>query len=239
AFMQAKGMGGISYLKFDGKTFGFAFAIQDPTAFATLLREILDWRLAQYLSRGQLTDIVCSVSRNSSGNPILFFPSTGGGLPKGPLDVLVDGRPMQAVIAKIAVNIVRAPGGSTNELPDIIRGWFGEEAGTPGRGDRVRFHKEADTIVMEPFGPGLKSGSGPKLWERYVREKIPPEFGLAFNQATWNVGFVVSQPHVFLLVTLAKDDMNFDPDTPIILFLTRSSAGKPRIAPARNQNMGR
>jgi uncharacterized protein DUF3427 len=141
---------------------------------------------------------------------MLFLPSSGGGLPKGPVDVLVDERPMQALIAKIAVNVVRAPGASKNELPDILRGWFGEEAGLPGRGDRVRFRNHADTIVMEPFGPDLKSGSGPKLWERYLREKIPPEFGLAFNQATWNVGFVVSQPHVFLLVTLAKDDMNPD-----------------------------
>jgi hypothetical protein len=210
AFMQAKGMGGVSYFKFDGQTFGFTFAIEDPTVFATLLREILDWRLAQYLSRGQLTDVVCSVSRNSSGNPILFLPSSGGGLPKGPLDVLVDGRPMQAVIAKIAVNVVRAPGSSTNELPEMLRGWFGKEAGAPGRGDRVRFHQDADTIVMEPFGPNFRSGSSPKLWERYLREKIPTEFGLAFNQATWNVGFVVSRPQVFLLVTLAKEDMNPD-----------------------------
>jgi hypothetical protein len=210
AFIQAKGMSGVSYFKFDGQTFGFAFEIQDSTAFATLLREILDWRLAQYLSRGQFTDVVCSVSRNSSGNPILFLPSSGDGLPKGSLDILVDGRPMQAVIAKIAVNVVHAPGSSTNELPLILRGWFGKEAGTPGRGDRVRFHKAADTIVMEPFGPSLRSDSGPKVWERYPREKIPPEFGLSFSQATWNVGFVVNGPHIFLLVTLAKDDMNPD-----------------------------
>jgi superfamily II DNA or RNA helicase len=83
AFIQAKGMGGVSYFKFDGQTFGFVFEVEDPTAFATLLREILDWRLAQYLSRGRFTDIVCSVSRNSSGNPILFLPSSGDGLPKG------------------------------------------------------------------------------------------------------------------------------------------------------------
>jgi hypothetical protein len=199
AFIQAKGMGGVSYFKFDGQNFGFAFEIQDPTAFATLLREILDWRLAQYLSRGQFTDVVCSVSRNSSGNPILFLPSNGGGLPKGPLDVLVDDRPMQTVVAKIAVNVVRALGSSTNELPDILRGWFGKETGTPGRGDRVRFHKEADAIVMAPFGPSARSGSGPKPWDRYTREKIPPEFGLSFSQATWNVGFVVNGPHIFFL----------------------------------------
>jgi len=209
AFIQAKGMGGVSYFEFDGQTFGFAFEIQDLTSFAMLIREILDWRLAQYLSRGQVADVVCSVSRNSSGNPILFLPSTSGGsLPKGPLDILVDGRPMEAVIAKIAVNVVRRPGDSKNELPDILRGWFGKEAGTPGRGDRVRFRREVDTIVMEPFGPSLKSGSGPKLWERYSREKIPQEFGLLFSQATWNVGFVVGHHHLFLLVTLAKEDMN-------------------------------
>jgi hypothetical protein len=171
AFMQAKGMGGVPYFKFDGRTFGFAFAVPDPTAFATLLREILDWRLAQYLSRGQLTDVVCSVSRNSGGNPILFLPSSGGGLPKGTLDVVVDGQPMQAVIAKIAVNVIHGPDGSINELPNILRGWFGEQAGTPGRADRVRFHKEADTIVMEPFGLDLKSRSGPKLWERIFAKK--------------------------------------------------------------------
>src|SRR6186997_2233499 len=157
----------------------------------------MTWRKRFYRARG----IFSLVS-------ILFLPSSGGGLPKGTLDVVVDGQPMQAVIAKIAVNVIHGPDGSINELPNILRGWFGEQAGTPGRADRVRFHKEADTIVMEPFGLDLKSRSGPKLWERYLREKIPPEFGLAFNQATWNVGFVVSQPHVFLLVTLAKDDMN-------------------------------
>src|SRR5204862_8168596 len=105
--------------------------------------EILDWRLAQYLSRGQVSDVICSVARNPSGNAMLFLPSgsAGGSLPKGPLDVLVEGRPMEAVVAKIAVNVVRAPGHSENELPNILRTWFGNQAGFPGRGDRVRFHR--------------------------------------------------------------------------------------------------
>lgn len=210
AFVQARGMGGVSYFKFDGETFVFAFEIRDLTAFGTLTREILDWRLAQYLSRGQVNDVICSVSRNAGGNPILFLPSTntGGSLPKGTVDILVDGRPMEAVVAKIAINVVRAAGGSKNELPDILRTWFGNEAGFPGRADRVRFHTQENTIVMEPFGPNVRSNSGPKLWERYPREKIPLAFGLMFSQATWNVGFVVSQYHIFLLVTLTKGDMN-------------------------------
>jgi superfamily II DNA or RNA helicase len=155
AFMQARGMGGVSYFTFDGRTFAFAFQIADPTSFGALIREILDWRLAQYLSRGTVADVICSVSRNASGNPILFLPSgnAGGTLPKGSMDVLVEGRPMEAVVAKIAVNVVRAPGGSENELPNILRTWFGDLAGSPDRGDRVRFRRRGSTIVMEPFGP--------------------------------------------------------------------------------------
>lgn len=96
---------------------------------------------------------------------MLFLPSrnSASGLPKGTLDILVDGRPMKAVIVKIAVNVVHAPDNSTNELPAVLRGWFGNEVGMPGRGERVRFHKEGDTIVMEPFGPSLKSGPGAKV----------------------------------------------------------------------------
>ena len=200
------------YLKFDGETFAFAFEISERASVGTLLREILDWRLAQYLSRSQVDAVICRVSRNTSGHPILFLPSNknGGSLPEGPLEIEVDGRGMEAIVAKIAVNVVRAPGTLANELPAILRNWFGDDAGLPGRSDRVRFRRSENTIVMEPFGVNGKSTSGLKLWERYLREAIPPAVGLTFNPATWNVGFVVSPPHIFLLVTLTKDDMNPD-----------------------------
>jgi hypothetical protein len=115
---------------------------------------------------------------------------------------------MEAVVAKIAVNVVHGLDTTNNELPKILRSWFGEEAGVPGRSDRVRFRKSGDKIVMEPFGVNEASSAAARLWERYPREAIPQIFGLQFNPAIWNVGFVVSHPHIFLLVTLAKDDMN-------------------------------
>ena len=212
AFVGARGMDQVPYFKFDGSTFAFAFDIPDPGAFGALLREVLDWRLAQYLSRGQFaSDVVCRVSRNTSGNPILFLPSNNAStLPEGPLDIEVDGRPMEAIIAKIAVNVVRAQSGSGNDLPSILHRWFGDDAGLPGRSDRVRFRKGDSTIVMEPVGANARAESGPKLWERYSREAIPQAYGLQFSQAIWNVGFVVSPPHIFLLVTLTKEDMNPD-----------------------------
>ncbi len=210
AFVSARGMGGVSYFKFDGQVFGFDFDIPNQVAFSALLQEILEWRLAQYLSRGHVADVICRVSRNSGGQPILFLPSTGGGLPKGVLEIEVNGRPMEATIAKIAVNVVRSLDTEGNELPGILRGWFGNEVGLSDRSDRVRFRRSGNGIVMEPFGRGEMSSSPTTLWGRYPREAIPPAFGLEFNPAIWNVGFVVSRPHIFLLVTLAKDDMNPD-----------------------------
>lgn len=61
---------------------------------------------------------------------------------------------------------------------------------------------------MEPIGRLIARASGPKPWERYLREVIPPTFGLMFSKAIWNVGFVVREPHIFLLVSLEKAGAN-------------------------------
>src|SRR5262249_48527537 len=63
---------------------------------------------------------------------------------------------------------------------------------------------------MEPVGVNTRPTSGLMLWARYLREAIPPAFGLTFSQAIWNAGFVVSLPNILLLVTLSKDDMLSD-----------------------------
>jgi hypothetical protein len=48
----------------------------------------------------------------------------------------------------------------------------------------------------------------PELWREYMREEIPPLFGLQFNPGAWHAGFVVQGNNVFLLVTLNKRDMS-------------------------------
>lgn len=48
--------------------------------------------------------------------------------------------------------------------------------------------------------------AGPELWREYMREQIPPLYGLKFSTGSWNQGFAVFGRHVFLLVTLKKDD---------------------------------
>ncbi|MET4315941.1 DEAD/DEAH box helicase family protein [Bradyrhizobium sp. RT4b] len=152
AFTGAQGMGRVPYFTFDRGTFAFALEIADRSAFGSLLREVLDWRLAQYLSRAHVTDVVCRVARDTTGNPILFLPSDAQRrrLPEGPLDVEVDGRAMQVLVTKIAVNVLRESGATTNELASILRRWFGEDAGLPSRSDRVRFRK-GPPFILEPL----------------------------------------------------------------------------------------
>jgi len=213
AFVKGEGMGGASYFAFDGREFSFAFDIKNPASFGGLLREILDWRLGQYLARSDSDwsrDLICRVALNASHNPILFLPTTPGGpkLPQGVLPIEVEGRPMEAVVAKIAINIVRRPSETSNQLPDIIRGWFGNAAGQPGRADRVRLRKTRNGMIMEPIGSRVGQVRGPDLWDRYLREAIPPAFGLTFSRAIWNVGFVVNGSNMFLLVSLEKTGAN-------------------------------
>jgi Domain of unknown function (DUF3427) len=43
-------------------------------------------------------------------------------------------------------------------------------------------------------------------WQSYSREQIPPLFGMEYSQAIWNVGHVRRSGHIFLLVTLDKQD---------------------------------
>ncbi len=48
------------------------------------------------------------------------------------------------------------------------------------------------------------------LWREYMREDIPPLFGLTFNTGAWQQGFVVQGKDVFLLVTLKKHNLQED-----------------------------
>ena len=101
----------------------------------------------------QLADrIVCNVSHNFKGNPMLFLPdrSTHPGIPRGLVDVIADGMECQANFVEVAVNVVREAGRGKNILPDLLRSWFGEDAGQPGRGEQVVFDRDGQRYRMTP-----------------------------------------------------------------------------------------
>jgi superfamily II DNA or RNA helicase/diadenosine tetraphosphate (Ap4A) HIT family hydrolase len=160
AWIQGRGTGGVRYFTFDGQSFSSRLNDTDYNrqALAFLTTEICEWRLAQYLARAhdeshQAPLFRCRVS-HSSGRPILFLPdrTTIPGIPKGWTDVLVNGVRYSANFVKIAINVMRLPSETRNQLPEILRRWFGDNAGSPGSNDYVLFRLENDVYWMEPVG---------------------------------------------------------------------------------------
>jgi hypothetical protein len=62
---------------------------------------------------------------------------------------------------------------------------------------------------MQPVGSAAATPVVER-WRHYLREDIPPLFGLAFSTGSWNQGFVVAERNVFLLVTLEKGGLHRD-----------------------------
>ena len=102
----------------------------------------------------QSDPVICSVSSNGR-NPILFLPTSPAGkaLPRGDLPIVANGTPMTARVAKIAINWAGKPGDKANALPAVLRGWFGEDAGKPGRRERVSLRQAGAFWVLEPVSP--------------------------------------------------------------------------------------
>jgi hypothetical protein len=106
---------------------------------------------------------------------------------------------------KVAVNVIRRPGAEQNELPAIMRRWFGPDAGAPGTSFFVSFKRTGDRLTLTPVNPA-EGHARLELWRSYSRKQIPPLYGERFSAARWNTGFVTLPKHTVLLITLEKED---------------------------------
>jgi hypothetical protein len=122
-------------------------------------------------------------------------------LPEAKTQLDIDAQTYEADFVKVALNVVRLPPDPLNRLPQLLRTWFGPDAGRPGTRHEVRIEEKDGRWTLTPVGAQQNK---PQLWHRYSREQIPALFGLRFSTAIWNTGFVVQKNHVFLLVTLDK-----------------------------------
>jgi hypothetical protein len=95
----------------------------------------------------------------SRGKPFLKLPTVDEepGRPDGPVLVrLPDGREWEFRFVKIACNVA-GPRGSTvgdtlpNDLPKLLREWFGPDAGLPGTSFEVEFHRVGDAWHIAPL----------------------------------------------------------------------------------------
>jgi superfamily II DNA or RNA helicase len=212
AWVGGAGTHGTAYFTYDDRRFESRFEIlpEQRRAFQTLVRELVEWRLAEYLARAadELeagTRIICTVSQ-SGGRPILSLPDRRTHLfvPTGTTPLVIEGEPHEGDFAKAAVNVIRKTGRDHNELPAIMRRWFGPDAGLPGTSFSVLFEQKEDSWNLAPVRGSQAVTDGPELWRQYPRERIPGLFGLTFNASVWNQGFVFKGDQIFLLVTLDK-----------------------------------
>jgi superfamily II DNA or RNA helicase len=119
-------------------------------AVEELVAEIVDWRLVRYLDDLQARQrdgadrgggpIVAQlkVAQNTSGRPILFLRrEQNPPLPEGEVELMVDGQPHTARFVKVACNVLTRPGSDVNVLGEVLRRWFGDDAGATGTHHKV------------------------------------------------------------------------------------------------------
>ena len=212
AWTGGKGTEEVRYFAYENGRFRLALNIppEQRDTFQELVREIVDWRLAEYLARNvgeTQSRFVCKVS-HANKRPILFLPDRAQNpdLPSGWTDVTIDGEKYEADFVKVALNVVRRKGSDINELPAILRGWFGPNAGLPGTDFRVALDRIADTYVLSPVLRGDQPARL-EIGRSYSREQIPTLFGLTFKPSIWNQGFVPEKKRMVLLVTLEKESL--------------------------------
>jgi superfamily II DNA or RNA helicase/diadenosine tetraphosphate (Ap4A) HIT family hydrolase len=126
---------GAPYFVLDGDQLrtGPALTTDAREALVDLVAEIVQWRLAEYLSR-LTAGCRFKVLRSGSGKPILKIDRRQHELPTGWVDVDIDGQRYEANFVKEYVNVVRKKDepDSPNALPTIMHEWFGPDAGKGG-----------------------------------------------------------------------------------------------------------
>ena len=213
AWVEGRGTGGAAFFDYRDGVFSSTIDVsaEDREGLQELVRELVEWRLAEYLQRapdaGQADErIVCKVS-HAGGRPIIFLDRNRySHTPEGWTDVTIEGESYRANFVKVAVNVIQRADSKENELPALIRGWFGPDAGLPGTNFLVAFERSSARYSMTPVN-AVKQHDHLELWRSYSREQIPPLFGEQFNRARWQTGFVTLPNHILLLVTLNKTDM--------------------------------
>ncbi|MEO6326299.1 MAG: DEAD/DEAH box helicase family protein [Thermoanaerobaculia bacterium] len=131
----------------------------DVATFSRMTREVVDYRLAQYRRRD--TAVVGAFTSKVTWNqrdPILKLPSRTSlpGLPTGDVDVRIpDGSSWRFRFAKEFCNVAWVAGRDRNELPDLLRSWFGPSAGRPGSSFVVRFSPSPDGLWVEPVNANI------------------------------------------------------------------------------------
>jgi superfamily II DNA or RNA helicase/HKD family nuclease/diadenosine tetraphosphate (Ap4A) HIT family hydrolase len=211
AWTGGRGTGGRSYFAYRDGAFESTFDVLADQAdtFSELVRELAEFRLAEYLARPRVGAaeggrFQCRVS-HASGKPIIRLPDRERveGIPEDWVPVDAAGESFEANFVKVAVNVMRRPGGEANVLAEVLQSWFGPDAGKPGTRQLVEFAKVEGRWLLAPAGEGT---TGVTLWDSYPRQEVAERFGHDYSR-NWGQGVVRRGEEFFFFVTLEKSNL--------------------------------
>jgi superfamily II DNA or RNA helicase/diadenosine tetraphosphate (Ap4A) HIT family hydrolase len=125
------------WFSIDGRRFVPTFRVGTDVAETVdaMVEELVDYRLARYLfTKGsRLEEAFRLKVIQARGRPILMLDRNHNReLPEGETPFIADGVVYTGNFAKIALNVAHRTGQPDNVLADLLRSWFGADAGQPG-----------------------------------------------------------------------------------------------------------
>ena len=146
------------WFRIDGRRFVPAFRIPAAAAdtFDAMVEELVDYRLARYLftKASPLEEAFRLKVIQAHGRPILMLNRDHNReLPQGETHFVADGVVYTGNFAKIALNVAHRGGQPDNVLADLLRSWFGADAGQPGTVQYVELVPGERHWHMRPASP--------------------------------------------------------------------------------------
>ena len=146
------------WFRIDGRRFvpTFQVAADIGETFDSMVEEVVDYRLVRYLfTKGSPLEAAFRLKViQASGRPILMLDrDRNPGLPEGETQFIADDVIYTGNFVKIALNIAHRAGDPGNVLGDLLRSWFGPDAGQPGTVQYVELAPGVPNWRMRPASP--------------------------------------------------------------------------------------
>ncbi len=146
------------WFRIEGRRFvpTFQIAADIGETFDAMVEEIVDFRLARYLfTKGSALEAAFRLKvMQAGGRPILMLDrDSNPGLPEGETQFIADDVIYTGNFVKIALNVVHRAGDPGNVLGDLLRSWFGPDAGQPGTVQFVELVPGKPHWQMQPVSP--------------------------------------------------------------------------------------
>ena len=159
----------------------------------SMTEELVDWRLAAYaksrrLVKSEVGELAFEGKvSHTNGRPILFLPDKTK-LPERPVGPIVarlpDGAQWEFKLVKVACNVAKPVGEKANQLGDLLKQWFGPNAGLPGTNFHVRFESKSGEWHVSPVGAEVQSTGEPEKPVQDSMDRVEPSVDLASRYTT-------------------------------------------------------